>query len=226
MWKYGWKIIVLLILGALVFLWLIKAPIMSSYLSDKMRVPVSIGKISMWPSQTTMKDFRIKNPHGFKTKTAFEVTKTLVQYQFSQLFGNPSVIDLIELDDIYLSVEFSNPLGTQNNWTAIGANMVKKERKTNQQVLIHKLVLNNLTVDIRGLGLVGAPQTKRIARLEFNEINSQDGFPTQELIKAIFGGAGIQQYIQNLLNPQNLLPDAVKQPLKFFGSENLEIEKE
>jgi hypothetical protein len=216
MLKYGWKVIVLVIVGALLFLWLIKAPIMASYLTGKLKVPVSVSRISTWPSQTNITNFRIKNPRGFKTETAFKADKTKIHYQFSQLIGNPSVIDRIDINDIFLSVEFSNPLGTQNNWTAIGAKMGKS---SGHEVVIHKLVLTNLTVEIRGLGLTGAPQTKTIDRIELNEIDSAQGFPTKQLISQIFKGAGLQQYIKDAFDPQNMMDKALS-PFKGLGTEN------
>jgi hypothetical protein len=63
------------------------------------------------------------------------------------------------------------------------------------------------------LGLSGSNQIKKIDRLEFNEINSREGFPTKQLINAIFQGAGLQDYIKNMLNPENVIK-------KFLFSEN------
>jgi hypothetical protein len=223
MLKWGFSLIGLIILGSIVFLWLVKAPIMSSYLTQKMHVPVSLGSISMWPSETMIRDFQIRNPRGFKTKSAFKAEETHIQYRFKQLFGNPSEIDLINIDNVYLSIEFSNPLGTKNNWTAIGSKIPENPNRK-QEVLIHKLVLTNVMVEIRGLGLTGAPQTKMISRMEFNEIDSQEGFPTKELIQQIFGGAGLQQYIKELFSPQKVL-DKVLSPLKKFGVTHRGIEK-
>ncbi|MES2273680.1 MAG: hypothetical protein V4487_05775 [Chlamydiota bacterium] len=217
--KLAWKLILLIIVGVIVFFWLIKAPIMSSYLTQKMGVPVSIGSISMWPSQTVIKNFRIKNPRGFKTRTAFEAERTEVDYNYKQLTSNPSEIDQILIDKIFISVEFSNPLGSQNNWTAIGAGMPKEERRNAKHVIIHKLILTNITIEIRGLGLLGKPQTRQIDRMEFDEIDSQKGFPTKDLISRIFKGAGIQQYIKDAFNPENII-DKVLNPFKGFGGMN------
>jgi hypothetical protein len=198
----GWKLIVLIVLAAIVFLWLIKTPIMASYLTNKMRVPVSIGRISMWPSQTKIHNFRIKNPRGFKTSYAFTAQSTEIDYQFKQLIGNPSVIDLIHVDDIYLGVECANPACTANNWTAIGANMPKREG--GQEVIIRKLVLTNLTAEIRGTKLGNGRLTRHVDRLEFDDIDSKEGFPTEQLIKEIFGGAGLEQYLKEMFSPQKI----------------------
>ena len=211
---WGWKMVLLLLVGGLVFVWLIKAPIMASYLSDKLKVPVSIGGISIWPSQTNMYNFRINNPRGFKTKTAFEAMVTHVDYDFHRLLNNPSEIENVLLSGVFLSIEFSNPLGTQNNWTAISAGIPEREEKqSGHEVIIRRLVLEDLTVQIRGLGLIGAPQTRRVDRIEFRNVSSEKGFPTRELIQALFQKAGMQQYIQDAFNPQK----AIQRYLSPFG---------
>lgn len=206
-WKsLSWKVLILIVIGFAIFLWLIKASILSWYLTDKLKVPVSVGSISIWPSETTMHQFRIVNPRGFKMKSAFEAETTKVEYRFPALRATPEEIDLITIDDIYLGIECSNPLCSKNNWTAIGEGMVKKEaHQKKRQMVIHRLVLNNLMVEVRGLGIGKPPFRKQIDRLEFKEINSERGFPTDKLIRAIFEGAGIQDYIKDLLNPQNAI---------------------
>lgn len=194
----GWKLVLLIILAALVFLWLIKAPIIASYLTKKMRVPVSIERISIWPSETTMLNFKIRNPKGFKSRVAFEAENTRIDYRFKELFSDPIAIDQIILDKIFLGVEFSNPFGTSNNWTEIGKNM--PQQKSQKRLIIHKLVLTDLSVEIQGLGLLGKPTTKTLSRLEFDDIDSAQGFPTEELVKKVFGGSGIQQFLQDAFN--------------------------
>lgn len=215
--KLGWKMILLIVLAAIVFLWLIKAPIMASYLTKKMRVPVSIGRISMWPSSTTIHNFKVTNPRGFKTRTAFQADKIQMNYQFDHLVGDPSEIDQILINDIFLSIEFSNPLGTQNNWTKISERMPKQ--KSQKNVIVHKLILTNMAVEIRGLGFIGKPQTRHIERLEFDEISSEKGFPTEQLVSAIFGGAGLRQYIEDAFNPAKTIEKFLN-PFKGLGGES------
>jgi len=200
--------LLLLIVAGIVFLWLIKAPIMSWYMTEKMKVPVSVSNISMWPSETVIHDFKIRNTREFSHRNALEIDKTTVNYQFSKLTGTPSVIDQIVCDGITLVVECSDAMCKGNNWTAIGAGMDKPEKHPHE-VLIHKLILTNIRAEIYGFGLKGTPIVKQVDRLEFNEIDSAEGFPTKELIKAIFGGMGIDQYIKDLLNPQNVLKKAL-----------------
>jgi len=224
MTKHLWKLILLVILAVLVFFWLIKAPIMSSYLSNKMKVPVSVGTISMWPSKTTIHNFKIMNPHGYKSKTAFKADRTEIDYQFKHLFADPSEINQITLDTVFLSIELTNATGSENNWTAIGSRMPKEPSK--KEVIIHSLTLNNITVEVQGIGakLLGVAGTRHFDRMQFNEIDSREGFPTKELVNKIFEGAGIQQFLKNFFNPANQIQKALN-PFNIFGkAENVETE--
>ncbi len=222
--RHAWKLVILIILAAIVFLWLIKAPLVSSYLSNKMRVPVSISRISIWPSQTLIHEFKIKNPSGFRKPYAFTAETTQIDYQWKQLRGEPTVIDQIIVDGIFLDVECTNGACTSNNWTAIGANMPKQ--KSDREVIIHKLILTNLDAQISGLAVVkGKTLKQHVDRLEFYEIDSKQGFPTEQLIREIFGKAGMQEYIKNLLSPEKILEKINPlNPLNIFGSENDAVE--
>ncbi len=217
MFRHGWKLIVLIIIAAFVFLWLIKAPIMSSYLTKKIGVDVTVRRISMWPSVTTILDFRIANPYGFQSRNAFKVEQTKINYRWSALSNQPSEIDLITLDNVTLNIEILNGSPSNNNWTAIGAQM--PPRKGNNEVVIHKLILRNMTVNTSGPGAnkLGVAGTKHFDQMEFDEIDSRYGFPTKELISRIFQGAGLKMFIEKFLNPTQQIQKVLQNPLKLFG---------
>lgn len=197
--KYGWKLLVLLIFAALVFVWLIRAPLLSSFLSNKMGIQISIRWIGLWPSHTNIHVFTIKNPPGFQD-SAFKAEEVVCNYRLRQLVGDPTVIDRIEIKNSVLRIDFTNSMGTSNNWTVLGQ-MVPKQ-KSHSNVLIQKLILTDFNVEIHGANyLVKAKQT-HFDLLEFDDINSQEGFPTALLIKLIFQKSGIDQYIQDLFNPE------------------------
>jgi hypothetical protein len=216
-----WILGILLILAAaFAVFWFVKAQVASSYLTDKMKVPVSILDIRIRPTYSKIFRFHISNPRGSPSRTAFSSKTITVNYQWKGLFSNPTVIDLIQVDDAFLAIDFYNPMGTSNNWTAIIAGMKQDEnQKEMREVLIRKLVVNNLSVQIRGMGISGAVfgkvERKFIPRLEFDNINSKEGFPTKELIQAIFGSTGILNYIKDAFSPQNLLQKGL--PFRLFG---------
>jgi len=207
---HGFWLILVIIIIALIVLWFLKAPIMSSYLSRKMKVKVSMLAITLRPSYTKIYRFHISNPRGSKTRTAFSSKKITIRYSWKKLRQTPTVIDEIVLDDIYLGIEFYNPLGTDNNWSRIFAKMKEDEQKEKGKgggVIIRKLVLNNIEVAIYGMGLkglLGQVQKKKIPQIVFHDINSKEGFPTAQLIEEIFGSLGIQKFIKDLLSPEKI----------------------
>lgn len=206
----------LIVIAAIVFIWLVKAPIMSNYLTKKLGVPVKVRSISMWPNETTISHFRISNPPGYKTRTAFEVDKTRINYRWSALNANPIEIDLITLDDVFLNIHINNDSGKDNNWADIGSGMPKGPR--DREVVVHKLILRNMTVKTEGPGAkkLGVAGTQHFAQMEFNEIDSKDGFPTKELIEKIFQGAGLRLFIERFINPTNQIRKALN-PWNIFG---------
>ncbi len=213
--KKGVSFLGLIILGSFVFLWLIKAPIMSHYLTRVIGVHVKIRTISLWPTVTTMSHFRISNPQGYKTPTAFEVNKTQINYRWKALTGDPREIDLITLKGVFLNITLNSALPTDNNWTDIGAHLKRGEGK---EVLIHKLLLQDVTVKTEGKGakLLGIEGTQHFDQIVLNEIDSKKGFPTKELVSQIFEGIGLRQFIEKFLNPAKQIEKALS-PLKIFG---------
>lgn len=218
MWRHGWKLVVLIVIGVLAFFWLIKAPIMSAYLSKKLGVPTTFRTISMWPSQTTIRYFKIRNPYGYSPKNAFEVKKISVHYRWGALTSDPRVIDEIVLDDVTLNIDIQNLTGSNNNWSAIGAS-IPRNRGSSREVIIKKLILRNMTVNVTGKGAkaLGVSGTQHFNQMEFNNINSKEGFPTKELVSQIFKGAGLWKYLENFLDPTQRIRETLN-PFKIFGN--------
>ncbi len=84
--------------------------------------------------------------------------------------------------------------------------------------------MNTQGAGAKKLGIQG---TQHFDQMEFDEIDSREGFPTKELISRIFQGAGLRKYIENLLNPTQQIKNALEKPFKIFGyqkapEENLE----
>lgn len=208
--KLGWFSVPILIVASLVILWLMKPIFLSSFLTSRLGVQVVVGSIDLGKIKTTIGNFRIENPIGYKSKDAFKADKTNLTYQWKKLFGKVCEIDQIEIDQIFLSVEFDGPTTKRNNWTAILSKLPKRTHKE-KQLIIHRLILTNLTIEIRGLGLSGT-QTQTVDSIELDEINSENGFPTAELVRQIFGGAGIEEYLQDLINPANTIRKLLSPP--------------
>ncbi len=205
--KKFWKIFWLIVLGVIIFIWLVKANVFAFYLSHKIRVPVSIGWLNTAPTHAHLRDFRIDNLRQFQNRSAFHVHDVKMLYQWNHLLANPLVIDLLHMQDVLLDIELLNASGSENNWTMMSDRM--KPSKGKKQVVIRKLILDNLTIEILGSSLIGGAIRRQVDHLEFENISSQKGFPTEQLIHEVFGGAGVEGYIQNAFNPGELIEGVI-----------------
>lgn len=150
--KITWKLLLLLIAGGIVFLWLIKAPILGWYLTKLMQVEVSVGSISIWPSETTIRHFSIHNPPEFVDRKALTVKHIQASYQFDKVRNTPHEIEVLQLDSAYFFIDCANQTCSENNWSEI-ANSIP-ESHGNGGVIIHKTIITDLTVEFKGGGLL------------------------------------------------------------------------
>jgi hypothetical protein len=216
--RYIFTLIAIMIVAGFSVLWAMKAPMISSFLSEQLGLEVDIHGITILPKETKLRYLTVGNAPGFRAANALQIKNTEIHYKLGSFFSNPHEIDEIILKDVQLNIEIRNMKTTDNNWTALG-NLIP-EHKMKRGVVIHKLVILNLTVHTQGTGakLLGINGTQTFDRMEFEEINSEDGFPTKELISRIFKKAGIIQYIQNwVIKPIQNLPKKVN-PFKVFGT--------
>ena len=210
--------IVVIIILAIVVVWMLKAPILASYLSGKLKVPVSISSMDISKSQMKIRNFSIKNPWGYNSSFAFRTQIIDAKYDWSKLMDDPSVVDLIQINHAYLNIDCSNMLCSKNNWSEIVGKMQKKKAKASaKEVVVRRLELNDLTVTIHGMGLdSSSTTTSHYDSFVFTDVSSKTGFPTDELIYEIFKSAGIKKYIEDILKLQKHVQDMI-QP---FFSEN------
>lgn len=201
--KAGFALFGLTILGTVVFLWLIKAPVMGAYLSDKLNIPVALGSINMSPTKTTIRRFSITNPRGFRMPAAFRSDQIQINYDVKQLVSRPAELNSIYLSDNFISIEMS---ASGNNWKVIGMNMHQPIRHS-KAVRIDKLILLDTKVEILGLGSPNKVIVKQIDRMVFSDIDSLEGFPTKQLVHQIFQSSGLQEYIQDAFSiPAEVTP--------------------
>jgi len=212
--KWGWKTIALSIAIIAASLWLLEAPFVSSYLSRTLGMRVSVATVFIGPSEIKMKKFKISNPYKYRERYALKAKSILSSYQWKNLTSNPRIIDQIEIDQIKLAIEFSNALGTQNNWADLISKIPKKKEHA-KEVIVSKLILTNVTVNVVGMGFLAKGETRTIDRMEFANVSSKEGFPTNELISQIFGRANLMQYIKDVI-PGG--PGGIIKMLKIFGN--------
>ncbi|HSW72107.1 MAG TPA: hypothetical protein VLG44_01700 [Chlamydiales bacterium] len=222
--KKAFSIIGIIIVAAAIlvalYLWVIKPQIFSSYLSKKLGVQVSMLAVKLRPSYLVINNFKIANPRGSLNPTAFSAKTVEADYKWNNLTGNPVIIDQITLNDVFLEVELYNAERTEHNWTRI-AEKISKDKDRDKEVIIKALYINNLDAQVYGLTgqakeFLGENPSRHVDHLEFYNISSKEGFPTEELIQQIFGDVGFGDYLKGLLNPAKILPKVIN-PFHIFG---------
>jgi hypothetical protein len=187
----------LLVAGAGALAWMNRTRLISQWLSTQLGVPVAIRRLDVSREGAHVFRFWVGNPPRSRTTTAFAAEEIEIDTTFQQLRQDPLTIDRIEIDNIFVGLEYYNPAKTESNWGYIlGNSTPDASAPKGRDYLIRKLILNNLTVEmVLSNGKVQRFPT--IARMEFNNISSETGFPVSEIEKAIFN-LMIQDLIRKL----------------------------
>ncbi len=201
--KTGLQLTGWILLASMMFLWMVKGSVFSYWMSRALHVPVTAEILSCTPSRLQLKELFIRNPRGFAKRYAMKASGVSVSYNWTELRKDPSVIDFIELDDVLIHVEYADPAHSSNNWSRILSRMSKLEK--HKDVKIKTLRVNDLKVEL--LGPQMPAEIKSVGQIELYDIKSQNGFPTEELIQAIFGQANLLELIEDVIpiGPQGWL---------------------
>ncbi|MES2344565.1 MAG: AsmA family protein [Chlamydiota bacterium] len=229
------RIVLIIIFALAIFLfigWVRLPDMISNSLSRKMQVSVEIDDISLRPSLIGIHKLNIASPKGYTLPKSLSVDTLEIHAPLLRYFDQNVVIEEIDLQKVYLGLEFNKKGSKNGNWSLIMENYqestnagVKKE-KTEKSVLIKKLVLNNISVDLAYKDTGSVQHLKPIKRLEFTNVTSEGGIPTdqisnlimQQMLKEVFSQENLQnmiegflqspeQGVQNLLSPfKSLMP--------------------
>jgi uncharacterized protein involved in outer membrane biogenesis len=195
-------LIVLLFLG-----WMRLPEMVANNLSKKMQVEVEIDDLIIRPSHIDVEKLEIGNVPKYKLPRSFSADHIHVQAPLLSYFDQNVVIDEITISNIYLGLEFAKKGSKEGNWTIIMGNYEKttasdsapKDKKTEKSVLIKKLILNNIAIDLAYNKEGTVQHLKPIPRLEFTNVTSEGGIPTDQITKVI-----MQQMLQSVFSQENL----------------------
>jgi len=208
-------IVVLVLVG--IFCWNMLPSWVSNKLSERTKVSVSIQDIRLGSSSIKVDNIRVGNPPGSVLNTALEVKKLTIDTPFSRFFDDRIVINEMRLDDVYLGLEFESQRSSKGNWSEIMQNLKESTGKEKQQaadkgkttsVLIKKLIITDLKIDLAyRTGGKGVRRLRPIDRLELENISSEGGLPTaqimdivmSEMLRNIFSKEGLQNMLENLV---------------------------
>lgn len=209
-------LVVLVLIGALILLfigWSRVPDIVANSLSKKLKVVVEIGDIDLSLRSIDVEKLEIGNPRGYSLPRAFAADRIAINAPLTRYMHNDIVIDEIDVDNIYLGLEFDSATSANGNWTTIMHNAKAAQdssSKSKKTVLIHRLILNNIQTDL--LYRNGNGKVKRlpvIKRMELTEISSEGGSLSDQLMNSALGEMIKQVFIKQ--NLQNLL-DQVLSP--------------
>lgn len=229
----------LLSTGAILFCLVIAAIFLTSSLapdfiatglSKNLKVPVSIESMSFSFDSITVKKLDVANLPNSRLQTALSVNKICSKANLLNYLDNTIRIEQITLDDIYLGLEFDSAKGTQGNWTVLMGNLeattASAPKENTKSVIIKELVLTNIQVDVFYRASGGdVKRLKPIPRIVLYNINSSQGFPTDQIMQSVLGqmlkSVFVDENLKNMFEglfldqPKNAI-DSVLQPLKGF----------
>jgi uncharacterized protein involved in outer membrane biogenesis len=225
---FGYVVIAILAICLATFIAWSRAPdMLATHLAKELGVAVEIEDIRLGPSHFTIDNFEIGNVPNSILEKAFTVETLDIQAPLTNYFNPKVVIEKVQLDNVYLGLEFDSATSTQGNWTRIMSNLDKgasedvppsrrkrKSEKSTQQssaetlgrsVFIKELIINNISVDL--VYVEGGGRIKKlpvIKQIVLKNISSEEGFPIDQLMNSVLGQmlkeVFIRQNLQNMLD--------------------------
>lgn len=209
-------VLFILLLGSFFLGYFLLPNVVSRFMTEKLNVPSKVENISLGKKRITLSGFNIQNPKGSTIKNALSVATINLKSSFTHYLGNPIILDEIHLKDVHVGIELSKNNKIPCNWEYI-VNHIHSEKphwySIQRKALIKKLIIENLTIDIK---LFGKPEQtlSPVPRLEFEQIDVEQGIPTNEISNII-----ISKMMGSIFSLQSIkvLLTAPFEALKFFA---------
>lgn len=223
----GLIILAIVVLVVCLFLAWSRIPdLVAGHLSKRLKVPVSIEEVQITKESIDIHNLEIGNPRGYTLPKAFSAHNILIQAPLMRYLDEKIIIDAITVNTVYLGAEFDKPGSKNGNWTTLMQNFKNsttppKESKKGKTVLIKKLILTDIDVDLAyKSGSIPVKRLKPIPKIEFTNVTSEKGIPSEQItnliieqaLRAIFDQENIgnmiegfmispEQGVQNMLSP-------------------------
>lgn len=204
--------------------------ITARYLAQELKVPVEIGDIDLSWKTITISDLEISNLPRQKLSKAFSANTITAKTPIFHYVKNDIIIEQIEIDTIYLGLEFNSASSTEGNWSVLMSNLQTNKTKNNspppskqQSLLIKELVLTNIQVEVYyDLEKGSIKRLPIIDKIVLQNISSTEGIPSDQILSSVLGqmlkSVFLKENLQNMLKgvldvPRNEL-DSILSPLK------------
>jgi len=212
-------IVFVVIIGVLYYFALSRAPdMLSNYLSKAIGTSVSIDSIKPRLNKITVDQFEIANEEGYTLPKAFSAKTITLNAPISTYFQDRIVVDEIQVDSIYLGIEFDTAKSAAGNWTKLLSHYQKEAKldaSGGKSVLIKKMVFTNIHADLIFHSADGKIQKlPTIPKIVITDISTEGGFPVNQLTSSMLGQLIKQAFIQ--YNMENLLQMIPGKALDLF----------
>ncbi len=218
-----WIVVLLLILFLGGYLAWSRVPeYLSSAISKRINVLVQIGKIDLFPTKIGIQKLHVGNPSGYKLAEALSIGQINSNAFLGEYFKENVVIDSVELNDVYLGLEFDSIKGTQGNWTVLFSNIEASKEKAQKKaadekpgkLLIKKLIVRNTNADVlyhdNSKGVIHLPS---IPLMEFDNVSSEGGEAIDQLMSSVLGQMLKEVFVRE--NLKNMLQEVLTDPTKL-----------
>ena len=206
--------IFLIIFVALIILFFIgksRVPdMLANNLSKKLGVSVSIDSMSFRWNEIEVDQIEIGNAKGYTLPKAFSAEEIEINAPAQNYFKDFIVIDEIEVDDIYLGIEFDSTSSATGNWTKIMKHYQEKadlDEPSKKKGLIKRLVLKNIRTEVLFRDKNEIKKLPPIHQIVLTNISTEGSFPADQLMSSILGQMLKQVFLQQNLN--NMLKDLI-----------------
>jgi len=164
--------------------WTNRENILAHFMSRQLHVPVAIRSLDIGKTSAEISRMWVGNFPMSQTTTSFAAETLRLDTSLAKIFGNPVMIESIDIENIFVGIEFYDAKGDDSNWARILRENGHR-KKNPRDYLIRTVILRNLTVELtRSDGTVKRYPT--IKQMEFHNISGEMGFPIEEIEKAIF----------------------------------------
>ena len=193
---------ILLIIG-----WNMLPGMVSSKLSERAKVAISIRDIGLSPWSISINRLKVANPSGSILPEALKISNIDINVPMTHFFHKEIVIPTMTLDQVYLALEFDSPKSTNGNWTTIMGNLTSdnggpsssKKDDSDRSVLIKHLVLTNVEVDLAYKSTEKVQRLAPISRIDLYDISSTGGIPSAQIMNIV-----MEQILRNVFSKENL----------------------
>lgn len=187
--------------------WVRLPDMVADHLSEQLQVAVEIDSIGIGPKHITVEEIEIGNPEGYTLPRSFSTKRVTVDAPLLHYFDQNVIINEIDLNNVYLGIEFVKQGSKKGNWFEImnhykestESSSKKHSAEEKKSVLIKRLVLTDIAVDLAYQDSGKVQHLQKIDRLEFTNITSEGGIPADQITQVILG-----QMLKSVFSKENL----------------------